>query len=135
MGKIILYSGNGGQGDVIDVIEVSHDMDSFRRMPTKNNTVKSLALENVENGIWIELHDSPEGSAYNACVVIVRKPHPKYVLETFEKSIDDEFVQVSYRPHIYKWPRIFGGLDGRVSLVVVMTEKSLFDYISRIPLT
>lgn len=107
MGQIVLYEGNGGSQDIIRTYEDRRGQD-VRVKP--NDEARSAKLLDVRVGAVITIFDDSSGSAEDDfCVIRVKRSLPEYIVGTFERSFDDEYVSVSYARK--------NGLDGRVSRI------------------
>ena len=109
MGIIAFYKGNNGTQDVVQTVEDYPGQD-FR--PVKNDTIRSAKLYNVRPGCEIRLYDSDNGNMSDDFTIVnVKRPNPEYVVGTFEKSYEDEYVRVTFIRN--------NGLDGQISRIRV----------------
>ncbi|WP_081864851.1 toll/interleukin-1 receptor domain-containing protein [Chondromyces apiculatus] len=77
-----------------------------------NDQARSCVLHNVRPGAVITLFDSPAGDRGEDWIVItVKRSHPRYTVETFERDVNDDYVQIRYMRK--------RKLDGRVSRVEI----------------
>ncbi len=78
-------------------------------MPQVDKAARSLTLTYVRPGTVITVYRSPNADTSDDwCKITVKRAgHPGYILPTFEKSIEDDYVKVEYRGKT--------GLDGKVS--------------------
>ncbi|MET0406240.1 MAG: hypothetical protein ABW123_27730, partial [Cystobacter sp.] len=107
MGVIAFYEGNGGSQDIIQSVEDVPEQD-FR--PVQNDEIRSAKLFNARVGAVIRVYDSPSGATNDDyCIITVKKSSPEYTIGTFERSYEDEYVNVAF---IRK-----NGLDGKVSRI------------------
>jgi hypothetical protein len=109
MGIIVFYEGNNGSQNIVQTVEDTPGQD-FR--PVKNDEIRSLKLYGVRMGASITVYDSPDGSmSDDFCIINVKKISPEYIVNTFERSYEDEYVVVSYIRN--------NGLDGKVSRIKI----------------
>jgi hypothetical protein len=108
MGNIAFYEGNNATQNLIQAVDDSPGQD-FR--PTKNDEIRSLKLSGVRAGAQITVFDDPSGKmSDDFCTITVKKEiSPDYVVGTFERSYEDEYVAVSFIRN--------NGLDGKVSRI------------------
>jgi hypothetical protein len=109
MGLIVFFEGNGGSQNLVQAIEDTPGQ-NFR--PVQNDTIRSLKMYNVRPGAEIRIYDSPDASMDDDfCIINNKRPHPEYVIDSFERSYEDEYVRVSFIRN--------NGLDGQVSRIRV----------------
>lgn len=109
MGIIAFYDGNNGSGNLVQTIEDTPGQ-NFR--PVHNDVIRSAKLYGVRPGCQVSLFDSPDGSTSDDfCIVNVKRVSPEYVVNTFERSYEDEYVIVSFIRE--------NGLDGTISRIKV----------------
>lgn len=81
-----------------------------------NDKARSLSIQGAPAGKTIEVYNSPSGSTdQDWCEIIVKQTLPsnmKYVVNTFEKSTEDQYVKMIYHS-------VNGDLDGKVSFYKV----------------
>lgn len=106
-GIIAFYDGNGATGQMLQAVEDAPGQD-FR--PARDNTVRSLKMHNVRPGAEIRLYDSPDGSTSDDFSIInVKRVAPEYIVQSFERSYEDEYVRVTFIRN--------NGLDGQISRI------------------
>jgi hypothetical protein len=109
MGIIAFYEGNGATQNVTQTIEDYPGQD-FR--PVADDQIRSLKMFGVRPGAEIRLYDSPNGATNDDfCIVNVKRNTPEYVVDTFERTYEDEYVRVTFIRN--------DGLDGKVSRIRV----------------
>jgi len=109
MGVIAFYQGNNGTQDLVQSVEDSPGQD-FR--PINNDSIRSAKLYNVRPGCEIRMYDSPSGSTNeDFCIVNIKRATPEYIVDTFERTYEDEYVRVTFIRN--------DGLDGQVSRIKV----------------
>ncbi|MGH3567079.1 MAG: hypothetical protein ACRDRH_13805 [Pseudonocardia sp.] len=108
MGHILLYEGNGASQNVVTTFNDQSGQN--RRVP--NDEARSAKFVHVRVGAVVSVYDDKNGSEKDDfCVIRVKRSSPDYTVSTFERSYEDDFVQVSYRRK--------NGLDGKVSRIRV----------------
>ena len=109
MGIIAFYEGNNATQNIVQTIEDNPGQD-FR--PIQNDTIRSARIYDVRPGCEIRVYDSEDGNTNDDfCIVNVKRNAPEYVISTFERSYEDEYVRVTFIRN--------NGLDGRVSRIRV----------------
>lgn len=109
MGVICFYEGNNATRELAQSVEDSPGQ-NFR--PVRNDEIRSAKLLDVRPGCEIRVFDSPDGATNDDYSIInVKRSNPEYVVPTFERSYEDEYVRVSFI-------RV-NGLDGKVSRIQV----------------
>ena len=109
-GIIAFYEGNGASQNVIQAVEDYPGQD-FR--PIADNAIRSLKLYNVRSGAEIRVYDSAAGATDDDfCVIRVKRVAPEYVLQSFERTFEDEYVMVTFIRN--------NGLDGQISRILIM---------------
>lgn len=107
MGIIAFYEGNNATQNVVQAVEDYPGQD-FR--PVSNDTIRSAKIYNVRPGCEIRVYDAPNGDmSDDFCIVQVKRPAPEYVVDTFERTYEDEFVRVTFIRN--------NGLDGKISRI------------------
>ncbi|MCW3463927.1 hypothetical protein [Chitinophaga nivalis] len=107
MGIIVFYDGNNATQGIVQTVEDVPGQD-FR--PVNNDQIRSAKLYDVRPGCEIRTYDSPSGNTDDDfCVVLVKRSHPEYVLDTFERTYEDEYVRVVFVRN--------NGLDGQISRI------------------
>jgi hypothetical protein len=92
MGVIIFKSAPDAQ----DQLEVD-DRTSHNISPPAGLNIKMCTLHNVRAGCQFKLFDSPDGNTNDdICIVNVKKLVSEYVIDSFERTYEDETVAVSY---------------------------------------
>ena len=106
-GLIVLFEGDGGTKDIVRAYTDKSGQD-VRVKP--NDSARSLKLLSVREECHICIFDDAEGSTGDDfCVIHVKKRHPEYVVPSFEKSYEDDYVKVTFAER--------DGLDGCVSRI------------------
>lgn len=106
-GSIIFYEGNGAKQDRVQAVS---DLGGQSFRPVVNDEARSLRLENVRRNCVIFVYDDPRGRINDDWTAIrVKRFARNYVVRSFERSYEDEFVKVEYHRK--------NGLDGKVSYV------------------
>lgn len=109
MGLIAFYEGNNASLNIVQTVTDDPGQD-FR--PVTNDAVRSLKLFNVRPGAEIRLFDSADGSTGDDfCIIHVKRNSPEYIVNTLERSYEDNFVMVAFIRN--------NGLDGKVSRIQV----------------
>ena len=109
MGIIAFYEGNNASQNIVQTIEDTPGQ-NFR--PVNDDTIRSAKLYGVRPGCQIALYDAADGGMNDDfCIVNVKRNAPEYVIDTFERSYEDEYVIVSFVRN--------NGLDGRISRIKV----------------
>jgi hypothetical protein len=109
MGIIAFYEGNNATQNIVQTIEDYPGQD-FK--PTQNDTIRSAKLFGVRPGCEIRVYDSPDGTMNDDfSIVNVKRQVPEYVVDTFERSYEDEYVRVTFIRN--------NGLDGKISRIRV----------------
>ncbi|SHN23809.1 hypothetical protein [Chitinophaga sp. CF418] len=109
MGIIVFYEGPNATQNIVQTIEDTPGQ-NFR--PVQNDTIRSAKLFGVRPGCEIAVYDSPDGSTGDDfCIVNVKRVAPEYVINTFERSYEDEYVIVSFIRN--------NDLDGKISRIRV----------------
>ncbi|MCW3466249.1 hypothetical protein [Chitinophaga nivalis] len=110
MGIIVFYEGNNATQNIVQTVEDTPGQ-NFR--PVANDEIRSAKLYDVRPGCEIKVFDSPDGSMNDDfCIVNVKRSNPEgYVIGTFERSYEDEYVMVAFIRN--------NGLDGKVSRIVI----------------
>lgn len=81
-------------------------------MPSGEDVIRTARFKNVRPNTTAHFYDAIDGNTNDDfCIVIVKKSHADYLLSTFERSFEDEYMQVSYARN--------NGLDGKISRVRV----------------
>jgi hypothetical protein len=107
MGQIVLYEGNGGSQDIVATYT---DKAGQNTKVTPNDEARSMKLLDTRVGAVITVYDSPDGVTNDDyCTIRVKKSSPEYIVATFERSYEDEYVTASYANK--------NGLDGKVSRI------------------
>jgi hypothetical protein len=106
-GIIAFYEGNNATQNMVQAVEDVPGQD-FR--PIQNDAIRSVKFYNVRPGAEIRLFDDPSGSTSDDfCIVNVKRPAPEYIVPTFERSYEDEYVRVTFIRN--------NGLDGQISRI------------------
>ena len=109
MGIIAFYQGLDGSGKIIQTIEDSRGQ-NFR--PGSNGEISSAKLYSVMADFMIIVYASPEGSENeDFCIVNVKRVAPEYIVRSFERSYEDEYVVVTY---VRK-----NGLNGKIQRIKI----------------
>jgi hypothetical protein len=109
MGQVVFYEGNGGSQDIV---HSTTDAAGQNFRPNQNDEARSVKLLDVRPGCTITVFDSPDADRTDDfCVVQVKRSNPEYIVATFERSYEDEYVLVSYARK--------NGLDGKVSRIFI----------------
>jgi hypothetical protein len=111
-GAMVFYEGNEGREEPIFVY---YGWQRVSQRVPENDEARSLKLFEVREGTEIFLWDSPQGSFTDDwCRIIVKKTTPVegYLIGSFERSIDDEYIHLKYEPD--------NGLDGKVSRIEII---------------
>lgn len=109
MGIIAFYEGNNATQNIVQSVEDSPGQ-NFR--PVRNDAIRSAKMYDVRPGCEIRVYDSPDGTGDDDfCIVNVKRQAPEYVVGTFERSYEDEYVIVSFIRN--------NGLDGQVSRIKI----------------
>ncbi|HEY9261047.1 hypothetical protein [Chitinophaga sp.] len=109
MGIIAFYEGNNATENIVQTVEDSPGQ-SWR--PTQDDAIRSAKLFDVRPGAEIRVYDSPDGTMNDDfCIVNVKRPSPEYIVGTFERSYEDEYVRVTFIRN--------NGLDGKVSRIQI----------------
>ncbi|SFD84029.1 hypothetical protein SAMN05518672_103455 [Chitinophaga sp. CF118] len=109
MGIIAFYEGNNATENVVQTIEDSPGQD-FR--PVRNDEIRSAKIYGVRPGCEIRVYDSSDGSTSDDfCIVNVKRSIPEYIINTFERTYEDEYVRVTFIRN--------NGLDGKISRIRV----------------
>ncbi|MFY0541978.1 hypothetical protein [Nannocystis pusilla] len=107
MGIIAFYEGNNATQNIVQTVEDTPGQD-FR--PIHNDEIRSLKLYGVRAGAEIRLFDDPNGAMTDDfCIINVKRAVPEYVVDTFERSYEDDTVIVTFIRN--------NGLDGKVSRI------------------
>lgn len=107
MGIIAFYEGNNATQNIVQTVEDYPGQD-FK--PTQNDEIRSAKLYGVRPGAEIRVFDSPNGATNDDfCIVNVKRQVPEYVVDTFERSYEDEYVRVTFIRN--------NGLDGKISRI------------------
>lgn len=107
MGIVVFYEGNNASENIVQTVEDQPGQD-FK--PIRNDAIRSLKMYGVRPGAEIRLFDSPDGAMNDDfCIIMVKRIAPEYVVPTFEKSYEDESVQVTFIRN--------NGLDGQISRI------------------
>jgi hypothetical protein len=78
--------------------------------PVVNDAIRSCKLFMVRPGAEIRLYDSADASTTDDFAIInVKRMAPEYVVETFERTYEDEYVRISFIRN--------NGLDGQISRI------------------
>jgi len=110
MGLIAFYEGVDGTQNIVQTVE---DIPGQNFHPVRNEAIRSAKLYGVRAGCRIDICKSPEGSESDTfCIVQVKRVSPEYIVNTFERSYEDEYAIVSYI-------RIGGDLDGSVGRIKI----------------
>ncbi len=108
-GIIAFFEENNATGNMLQAVE-DYPGQNFR--PAKDNAIRSFKLYNVRPGAEIRLFDSPDGATSDDfCIINVKRNAPEYIVGTFERTYEDEYVRVSFIRN--------NGLDGQVSRIVI----------------
>ena len=106
-GIIAFYEGNNATQNILQTVEDAPGQD-FK--PAQDDAIRSLKLFNVRPGAEIRLYDSPDGATNDDfCIINVKRPSPEYIVATFERTFEDEYVRVTFIRN--------NGLDGKVSRI------------------
>jgi hypothetical protein len=107
MGIIAFYEGNNATQNIVQTVEDNPGQD-FR--PTQNDEIRSAKLYGVRPGAEIRVYDSPDGATNDDfCIVNVKRNAPEYVIGSFERTYEDEYVRVTFIRN--------NGLDGKISRI------------------
>lgn len=106
-GIIAFYEGNNATQNIVQTVEDAPGQD-FK--PVKNDEIRSAKLYNVRPGCEIRVYDDPNGSTSDDwCIINVKRVSPEYIVGSFERTYEDEYVRVSFIRN--------NGLDGKVSRI------------------
>ncbi|MDC0723634.1 hypothetical protein [Nannocystis bainbridge] len=106
-GIIAFYEGNDATQNIIQTVEDAPGQD-FK--PVRNDEIRSAKFFNVRPGAEIRLYDDPSGSTSDDfCIINVKRPAPEYIVPTFERTYEDEYVRVTFIRN--------NGLDGKISRI------------------
>ncbi|MCY0989339.1 hypothetical protein OV203_19525 [Nannocystis sp. ILAH1] len=106
-GIIVFYEGNNATQNIVQTVEDVPGQD-FR--PVHNDVIRSARFFNVRPGAEIRLYDDPSGAMTDDfCIINVKRVVPEYVVPTFERTYEDEFVRVTFIRN--------NGLDGQISRI------------------
>jgi hypothetical protein len=106
MGTITLYEGNNATQNIVK----SYSDSSFAGKVSPNDEARSVKLNDVRVGCKITVYDSGSASTNDDyCIIEVKKQVHEYIVGTFERSIDDDTVRVTFIRN--------NGLDGKVSYI------------------
>jgi hypothetical protein len=109
MGIIVFYEGNNATQNIVQTVEDSPGQ-NFR--PSQDDTIRSAKIFGVRPGCEIRVYDSENGGTDDDfCIVNVKRVAPEYIVPTFERTYEDEFVRVTFIRN--------NGLDGKVSRIKV----------------
>jgi len=109
MGIIAFYEGNNATQNIVQTIEDNPGQD-FK--PVQNDEIRSAKLFDVRPGAEIRVYDSPDGNTGDDfCIVNVKRPSPEYIVGSFERTYEDEYVRVTFIRN--------NGLDGKISRIRV----------------
>jgi hypothetical protein len=109
MGIIAFYEGNNATQNIVQTVEDYPGQD-FR--PVNNDVIRSAKIYGVRPGCEIRVYDSPDGATNDDfCIVNVKRAVPEYVIDTFERTYEDEYVRVTFIRN--------NGLDGQISRIRV----------------
>ncbi|WP_212005412.1 hypothetical protein [Chitinophaga sp. HK235] len=107
MGIIVFYEGNNATQNIVQTVE---DVPGQDFKPVHNDTIRSAKLYGVRPGCKIKMYDSADGStADDFCIIMVKRANPEYVVQSFERTYEDEYVTVVHIPN--------NGLDGQISRI------------------
>lgn len=108
MGIITLYEGNNATQNIVK----SYQDDHYDGKVSPNDEARSLKLSNVRAGCKITVYDNNKASTNDDyCIIEVKRQVPEYIVGTFERSIDDDTVRVTFIRN--------NGLDGKVSYIKI----------------
>jgi hypothetical protein len=108
MGMIILYEGNNATQNIVK----SYQDDSYDGKVSPNDEARSLKLYDVRAGCKITVYDNNKASTNDDyCVIEVKRRVSEYVVGTFERSMDNDIVRVTFIRN--------NGLDGKVSYIKI----------------
>jgi hypothetical protein len=109
MGIIAFYEGNNGTQNIVQTVE---DIPGQDWRPTQNDAIRSAKIYGVRPGCEIRVYDALNGDTNDDfCIVNVKREVPEYVIDTFEKTYEDEYVRVTFIRN--------NGLDGKISRIRV----------------
>ena len=109
MGVICFYEGNNATQNLVQAVEDAPGQD-FK--PVRNDVIRSAKLLGVRPGCEIRVFDSPDATTNDDFSIInVKRSNPEYIIPSFERSYEDEYVRVSFI-------RV-NGVDGQVSRIRV----------------
>jgi hypothetical protein len=107
MGIIAFYEGNNAAQNVVQTVE---DMPGQDFRPVQNDAIRSCKLFNVRPGADIRVYDSAAGAMDDDfCVINVKRSAPEYVVPSFERTYEDEYVRITFIRN--------NGLDGKISRI------------------
>jgi hypothetical protein len=108
MGTITLYEGNNATQNIVS----SYQDNAHEGKVSPNDEARSVKLNNVRSGCRITVYDSKSPSTNDDyCVIDVKKDVHEYIVGTFEQSIDNDTVRVTFHRN--------NGLDGKVSYIKI----------------
>jgi hypothetical protein len=94
MGLIAFYEGNDATQSMVQAVEDTPGQ-SFH--PVHNGPIRSAKLLSVRPGCAIYVYKSPDGSeSEDFCIINTKRKSPEYIVNTFERSYEDEYVRVTY---------------------------------------
>ncbi|MDC0670561.1 hypothetical protein POL58_22585 [Nannocystis sp. ncelm1] len=78
--------------------------------PIHNDAIRSAKFYNVRPGAEIRLYDDPSGATTDDfCIILVKRAAPEYIIPSFERTYEDEYVRVAFIRN--------NGLDGQISRI------------------
>ena len=93
MGLLVFYKGPNGTENIVHTIE-DFPGQNFK---TGNIEIRSVKLIEVREGCELMVFDSPDGSMNDDfCIIKVKKASPDYTVPVFDRTYEDEYVQVNY---------------------------------------
>jgi hypothetical protein len=108
MGIITLYEGNNATQTIV----TSYEDNSYSGQVKPNDEARSLKLNDVRVGCKITIYDDRNANTSDDyCIIEVKKQVHEYIVGSFEKSIDDDTVKVTFVRN--------NGLDGKVSYIKI----------------
>ena len=107
MGIIAFYEGNNATQNIVQTVE---DIPGQDWKPTQNDAIRSAKLYGVRPGAEIRVYDAVNGdTSDDFCIVNVKRTVPEYVVDSFERTYEDEYVRVTFIRN--------NGLDGKISRI------------------
>ena len=113
MGYFDFYEGNDGTQDLLaSISDRSSRTINLKKGGFDNDEARSVVLRNVRAGAKLVVWDNPDGKQDDDwCEIEVKRQVQEYIISSFERNINDEFVKVTYHRD--------NGLDGKVSRIYI----------------